>query len=168
MPWAKLLADLIVVFHAAYVSFVVFGLVAILIGAALRWEWVRNFWFRAIHLTMIGIVVLEALFGITCPLTDWEKQLRRKAGEAAYTGEFIGNWAHWLIFYDFPPWVFTLIYIVFGLSVLGAFILAPPRGPGRPRVPTPAESLEHATSQAGSSVGQAFQPDGTRSSGRKA
>ncbi len=69
MPWAKLLADLIVVFHAAYVSFVVFGLVAILIGAALRWEWVRNFWFRASHLTMIGIVVLEALFGITCPLT---------------------------------------------------------------------------------------------------
>ena len=64
MLWAEMLADLIVVFHAAYVSFVVFGLVAILIGAVLRWRWVRNFWFRVIHLTAIGIVVAEALFGI--------------------------------------------------------------------------------------------------------
>jgi Protein of Unknown function (DUF2784) len=148
MPWAKLLADLIVVFHAAYVSFVVFGLVAILIGAALHWGWVRNFWFRAIHLTMIGIVVLEALFGITCPLTDWEQQLRRKAGEVGYSGDFIGYWAHQLIFYDFPTWVFTVVYILFGAAVLGAFIVAPPRRPGRPRPSTPAESIEHATSQA--------------------
>ncbi len=147
MPWAKLLADFIVMFHAAYVSFVVFGLVAILIGVALRWGWVRNFWFRAIHLTMIGIVVLEALFGITCPLTDWESQLRLKAGEAGYAGDFIGYWAHQLIFYDAPPWVFTVIYILFGLAVLGAFVLAPPRRPGRRRALTPAESIERETIQ---------------------
>ena len=57
MLWARMLADLIVVFHAAYVSFVVFGLVAILLGVVFRWSWVRNLWFRAIHLTVIGIVV---------------------------------------------------------------------------------------------------------------
>src|SRR5262249_22320592 len=148
--WAKLFADMIVVVHAAYFSFVVFGLVAILIGVALRWGWVRNFWFRAVHLTMIGIVVLEALFGITCPLTDWEKQLRRKAGEAVYAGDFIGHWAHWFIFYHFPPWVLNVIHILFGLAVLGAFILAPPRRPGRPRVPIPMESIEHETSPASS------------------
>ncbi len=76
MPWAKLLADFIVVFHAMYFSFVVFGLVLILLGIAFRWGWVRNFWFRALHLTTIGIVVLEALVGMTCPLTDWEQRLR--------------------------------------------------------------------------------------------
>ncbi len=131
MPWPKMLADLIVVFHAAYVSFVVFGLVFILIGAALRWKWVRNFWFRAVHLTAIGIVVLEALFGITCPLTDWEKRLRIAAGEASYSGDFIGYWAHQLIFYDAPPWAFTTIYILFGTAVLLACVLVPPRRPGR-------------------------------------
>jgi hypothetical protein len=135
MPWARVLADVIVVLHAAYVSFVVFGLVLILVGAVLHWGWVRNFWFRGIHLVMIGIVVLEALFGIVCPLTHWEKQLRVKAGEAAYAGDFIGNWAHRLIFYDAPPWVFTTIYILFGLAVLAAFILAPPRRPGRAAEP---------------------------------
>ena len=99
MPWAKLLADFIVVFHATYVSFVVFGLVLILLGIAFRWGWVRNFWFRALHLAAIGIVVLEAVVGMTCPLTDWEQRLRKMAGEGDYAGDFIGHWAHRLIFY---------------------------------------------------------------------
>jgi len=131
MLWARVLADLIVVFHAFYVSFVFFGLVAILAGIVFRWEWVRNFWFRAVHLVMIGIVVGEALAGVPCPLTVWEKQLRTRAGEVSYTGDFLGYWAHRLIFYRAEPWVFTLIYAAFGLAVLTAFVLAPPRWPVR-------------------------------------
>src|SRR4051812_36629547 len=110
MLWARMLADLIVVFHMAYVSFVVFGLVAVLLGAVFRWAWVRNFWFRATHLTAIGIVVIEALIGMTCPLTDWENRLRVSAGQASYAGDFLGYWAHQLIFYRAEPWVFTMIY----------------------------------------------------------
>jgi hypothetical protein len=147
MPWARLLADLIVVFHAAYVSFVVFGLVAILVGAVFRWEWVRNFWFRALHLTAIGIVVAEALVGMTCPLTDWEKWLRQSAGQASYPGDFLGYWAHRLIFYQAEPWVFTVIYVVFGLAVLAAFVLAPPRWPGRPPGQAPPEPMTSETTR---------------------
>ncbi len=99
MLWARMLADLIVVIHAAYVSFVVFGLLAILVGAVLGWSWVRNFWFRVIHLTAIGIVVAEALAGIPCPLTVWEQRLRKTAGQTGYPGDFLGYWAHQLIFY---------------------------------------------------------------------
>ena len=134
MLWARILADLIVVFHASYVSFVLFGLILILLGVWLRWGWVRNFWFRALHLTAIGIVVAEALAGITCPLTDWENRLRRMAGQAGYPGDFLGYWAHQLIFYRAEPWVFTVLYLLFGLAVLAAFILAPPRRPGRSRI----------------------------------
>jgi hypothetical protein len=133
MPWAKLLADFIVVFHAMYASFIVFGLVLILLGIAFRWGWVRNFWFRALHLTMIGIVVLETAIGMACPLTEWEKRLRKMAGEGSYTGEFIGYWVHRLIFYDVPSWVCTVLYIGFGLAVLATFVLAPPRWPRRAR-----------------------------------
>jgi hypothetical protein len=129
MPWAKLLADLIVVLHATYFSFVVFGLLLILLGVVFRWGWVRNFWFRTLHLTAIGIVVLEALIGMNCPLTDWEDRLREMAGEAGYAGDFIGYWAHRLIFYEAKPWVFRVLHICFGLAVLAAFVLAPPRWP---------------------------------------
>ena len=90
----RILADLIVVFHACYVGFVVLGLVAILAGIVFRWSWVRNISFRVIHLAMIAIVVGEAIAGIPCPLTVWEKQLRVKAGQASYTGDFLGYWAH--------------------------------------------------------------------------
>jgi hypothetical protein len=132
MLWARLLADVIVVFHAAYVSFVVFGLVAILLGIAFRWSWVRNIWFRAIHLIAIGIVVGESLVGVPCPLTVWEAQLRKSAGQTVYAGDFLGHWAHQLIFFRADPWVFTLIYTLFGLAVLVAFFLAPPRRSRRP------------------------------------
>src|SRR5262245_21184291 len=131
MLWSRVLADLIVVFHATYVSFVVFGLAAILVGIVFRWGWFRNFWFRSIQLTAIGVVVAEALVGMTCPLTDWENQLRTAAGQASYPGDFVGYWAHRLIFYRAEPWVFTVGYVLFGLAVLAAFVLAPPRRPGR-------------------------------------
>ena len=99
MIWQRLLADLIVVVHASYFSFVVLGLVAILLGIALRWNWVRSFWFRLAHLAAIGFVVFEAAIGMVCPLTAWENQLREAAGQEGYPGDFIGYWAHQLIFY---------------------------------------------------------------------
>jgi Protein of Unknown function (DUF2784) len=127
MLWSRILADLIVIFHVAYVSFVVFGLLAILAGIVFRWGWVRNIWFRVIHLTMIAIVVGEAVAGVPCPLTIWENQFRIQAGQTNYPGDFLGYWAHRLLFYRAEPWVFTLIYALFGLAVLAAFVLAPPR-----------------------------------------
>ena len=40
------LADAVVVIHAAYIGFVILGLLAILLGVLFHWNWVRNFWFR--------------------------------------------------------------------------------------------------------------------------
>lgn len=123
----SLFADAVVFVHAAYVGFVVLGLVAILIGCVVRWQWVRNVWFRVVHLVMIGIVVVEALFGVTCPLTTWENSLRRAAGESARAESFVGRWVHDLLFFDAPPWVFTIVYCLFGAVVLATFVIAPPR-----------------------------------------
>ena len=38
---------------------------------------------------------------------------------------FPAIWLHDLIFLEFPPWVFTLGYTVFGLAVLGTLWLSP-------------------------------------------
>jgi hypothetical protein len=131
MLWERILADAIVVFHAAFVAFVVLGMVAIVLGLVLRRGWARNFWFRTLHLAAIGVVTALTLAGTMCPLTVWENQLRRQAGQQSYPGDFIGYWAHELLFFDAEPWVFTVAYTLFGLLVLGTFVLAPPRRPVR-------------------------------------
>ena len=95
MPAYRFWADVVVLVHALYVAFVVAGLVVVLVGAALRWRWIRNFWFRIVHLSMIGIVVMESLAGMVCPLTTWEAALREKAGDdALYPGSFLGRCIH--------------------------------------------------------------------------
>jgi len=53
----------------AYISYVVLGQLAILVGIVRRWQWIRNPWFRWTHLLMILVVAWEAVQGITCPLT---------------------------------------------------------------------------------------------------
>ena len=121
-----LLADLILVTHALFVAFVILGLVVILPGWYRRWGWVRNRWFRAIHLLAIGLVMAEAWLGMICPLTDWESRLRVAAGGSAYAESFIQHWLHEILFYAFPPWVFTVAYTAFGILVLIAWLLVPP------------------------------------------
>jgi hypothetical protein len=123
----RLLADLIVLFHAAYVLFVVLGLGLILVGICRGWGWVRNPVFRWTHLAMIGVVVLESWVGIMCPLTVWEQRLRELGGQESYRGDFIGNLVHELLFFEAPTWAFTSLYTVFGALVLLAFLAAPPR-----------------------------------------
>jgi len=126
-----LLADIVVVAHAAFVGIVIFGLLAILVGAGLGWGWVRSLWFRLIHLGMIALVVTESLLNVPCPLTVLEDALRRGAGESVAAGTFIGRCVHDLLFYDAPSWVFTVAYCAFGAIVVATLVLVPPRWPSR-------------------------------------
>jgi len=117
------LADGILIVHFAFVAFVVFGFLLILIGLLNRWTWIHNRYFRIMHLVAIGIVVLQAWFNQICPLTLWENELRRRAGESGYTESFIEHWLHKILFYQAEPWVFTTIYTLFGALVLAAWFL---------------------------------------------
>src|SRR6266446_8282808 len=120
-----LLANAVAVFHAAYVAFVTIGFVLIAIGIAMRWEWVRAFWFRVAHLGAIALVCAESLMGTACPLTTLEGRLRAIGGEASQSQDFIGYWVDRLIFYNFPSWVFTVGYVVFAILVMIVLVLAP-------------------------------------------
>ena len=118
-----LLADAILVVHAAFVIFVVGALPAIWIGAALGRPFAVNPWFRGLHLAAIAFVVAEALAGVICPLTLWENALR---GEVTDRG-FIQRWVHAWLFWNWPAWVFTAIYVAFGLLVALTWWRVPPR-----------------------------------------
>jgi hypothetical protein len=123
----RLGADAVLVLHVSYVAFVLVGFLLTLIGILARWNWVRNLGFRGLHLAAILFVVAESLLGIVCPLTIWESRLRELGGETAYSGDFIAQWLHDLLFIDAEPWVFTVCYTLFGLAVLATCVFAPPR-----------------------------------------
>ena len=123
----SLLADAVLVLHASFVAFVVFGLVLILAGLFRRWRWVRNPWFRALHLVAIAVVVAQAWAGVHCPLTILENRLRLSAGQAAYPDSWIAYWVGRCLFFEAEPWVFVLGYSVFGALVGVTFLIGPPR-----------------------------------------
>ena len=129
------LADAILVVHAAFVIFVVAGLPATWIGAALGRRFARNPWFRGLHLAAIAFVVAESLAGVMCPLTVWEDALRGVPGEQG----FIQRWIHAWLFWNLPGWFFTAAYTAFGLLVALTWWWIPPRrrdrGPAPPSPP---------------------------------
>jgi len=122
----SVLADLVLVTHAVFVGFVVIGFALILAGLARGWDWVRRPGFRYAHLAAIGIVVLQAWFGVECPLTTLESALRTRAGEAGYGTSFIQDWLYRLLYYQAATWVFTLVYTAFGAAVALVWWFAPP------------------------------------------
>ncbi len=123
----QLLADLVLVIHFSVAAFIVLGLLLIIIGGFKNWQWVRNPWFRYAHLIAIGFVVAQTWLGQICPLTVLENYLRTQAGEATYPGSFIAYWLGELLYYDFPMWVFVILYSVFGLLIVGCWFMVRPR-----------------------------------------
>jgi drug/metabolite transporter superfamily protein YnfA len=124
-------ADAVLLLHVLFVLFVVLGLLLIFAGRFLSWSWVRNPWFRVVHLAAVALVVLQSWLGIICPLTNWEMTLRSRAGDAVYGGSFIAHWLGELLYYQAPPWVFAVSYSLFGLLVLLSWFRVPPRPFGR-------------------------------------
>jgi hypothetical protein len=122
-----LIADLVLVLHFFIAGFIVFGLILVWIGAAFGthagWAWVRNRWFRYLHLAAIAFVAAEALLGVACPLTVWEDLLRGGARPES----FVGRWVYRLLYYDAPPWVFTALYAAWTAATLLTLRLVPPR-----------------------------------------
>jgi hypothetical protein len=78
----RLLADAVIVLHAAFVAFVVLGGLVVL-----RWPWVA--W---AHLPAAAWGALIEFSGWICPLTPLENALRARAGESNYRGGFIEHY----------------------------------------------------------------------------
>ena len=75
----RVLADIVVVVHFAFVLYVVFGGLLVL-----RWRWTA--W---VHIpALLWGVAVEAA-GWICPLTPLEMELRAAAGSSGYAGGFV-------------------------------------------------------------------------------
>ena len=117
-----MLADWVLVLHALVVLFNVGGAVFIIAGGLRGWRWTQHRGFRLSHVVLIAIVTLEALLGVTCPLTTLENALRG----IDTTQSFIGRWLAILIYWDASPWVFSVAYLAFLCLVIWAWLKWPP------------------------------------------
>jgi len=100
-----MLADLVVVFHFAFVLFVVFGGLL-----ALRWPKVAY-----VHLPVAAYGALIELVGWVCPLTPLEKQLRESAGLQGYEGGFV---EHYVLPVLYPSGLTRGVQLSLGLVVI--------------------------------------------------
>ena len=78
----RFLADLVVVVHGLFVAFV-------MLGAFLALRWRRLVW---LHVPALIWGILIEYAGWICPLTPLENSLRARAGETAYSGDFIQHY----------------------------------------------------------------------------
>jgi hypothetical protein len=116
-------ADALLVAHFLIAAFVTGGLALIWLGAAANWRWVRNPWFRYLHLAAIGIIALEGIAGVACPLTIWEDLLRGGLRPQS----FVARWVARLLYYDAPERLFTALYLAWAAATLVTLRLVPPR-----------------------------------------
>jgi len=101
----RLLADLVLVAHAAFVAFVVLGGLAVL-------RWPRLAW---VHLPVVLWGAGIEFIGGVCPLTPLENHWRRLAGEQGYGGGFI---EHYLLAALYPEGLTRGVQLALGLLVI--------------------------------------------------
>jgi Protein of Unknown function (DUF2784) len=101
----KILADALVLVHAAFIVFAVFGgLLALSHGG---WMW--------LHLPTVAWAAAVVIMGWTCPLTPLEQNLRTAAGQTVYEGDFI---EHYVLAAIYPEGLTRAIQIWLGVGVL--------------------------------------------------
>jgi len=101
----RLLADLTLAVHFAFILFVVFG-------GLLVTRWPRLAW---LHVPAAVYGALIEFVGWTCPLTPLENHFRRLGGEAGYRGGFI---EHYLLPLIYPERMTRAVGVVLGLGVV--------------------------------------------------
>jgi hypothetical protein len=101
----RILADLVAVFHLAFIIFVV-------LGALLLLRWPKMMW---VHLPAAIWGVAIEFAGWFCPLTKLENWLLRRAGEEGYIGGFM---AHYIFAVIYPSGLTRGIEVALGVVVL--------------------------------------------------
>ena len=120
------LADILLISHFLYVVGLFFPIPLIFLGSLFGWSWPRNSYFRNIHLGMVLLLVVQTIMGWTCPVTDWEESLRVAAGQPIYGSSFVAYWVERLLYHQFSPLTFAIIYFSLGLATFLLYALYPP------------------------------------------
>ena len=143
------LANVIATVHFGFVAGVLLAQLLILVGIVLRWQWIRNPWFRCLHLGAILFVAYEYYNDIKCPLTEWEEQLRAAAGEEGNDLPFMVRIMERIMFFPVAETRnLAIAAYIFAGVVAGSFLIAPPRFRRRKQTPAGSPQAPAAKPQA--------------------
>jgi hypothetical protein len=117
-------AAAVLALHLIVINFNLFGLVAIPLGGALKWRFVRWRWWRALHLASLAVVALQALAGRACILTLWQDQLSGFGSGPPLIMRTVNR----LIYWPLPVWMFAAGYAAVFVYVLALWWIVPPGG----------------------------------------
>jgi hypothetical protein len=106
----RVLADLLVLLHLAFVGFVVLG--GLLVLRRPRWA--------LLHVPVAAWGAFVELTGRICPLTPLEVRFRVMGGEAGYSGGFV---EHYLIPLLYPVGLDRVEQVWLGAAVIGVNLL---------------------------------------------
>ncbi len=101
----RILADITLLAHAAFILFVVLG------GLLVAWRP----WLAWLHVPTALWGALITLIGWTCPLTPLENHLRRLGGQAGYTDSFLEQY---LISFIYPGGIGPTGWTLLGIGVV--------------------------------------------------
>jgi hypothetical protein len=121
------LAQGVLALHVGVILFNIFGLIAVPLGAAFHWAFVRVFWWRALHIASLVVVAIQAMLGEACFLTYWQSDLLRAAGQMASEEPLIQRTIEGLIFWSLPLWLFAVGYVAVLIYAMVLWKLVPPR-----------------------------------------
>ena len=102
---ARLAADALVLLHAGFIIFAVFG--GLLVLRNPRWMW--------LHLPAAVWAATVVILGWICPLTPWEQSLRAAAGQQGYSGGFI---EHYVLAAIYPEGLTRPVQVALGAGVV--------------------------------------------------
>jgi hypothetical protein len=117
----------ILVLHFAIIAFNIAGCVLIPVGAWQHWRWVREFWWRLVHVLSLAAVAAQALAGRACFLTIWQADV----SGTPHAQPLVAGWINRLIYLPLPLWMFAVAYVVVCVYVIALWILVRPRWPRR-------------------------------------
>ena len=100
-------SEIVLLFHFCIFLFMILSFFLIPLGYQQKWEWVKNKYYRLIHIILMGVIFVETALGFMCPLTVLEHFLRNDTKINNKFTEII----HEIMYWDLSSYQFIILYL---------------------------------------------------------
>ena len=124
---AAQLAQVVLAVHLMIASFIVLGIIVIVLGGRLGWAITYIFWWRLVHLVAMGAVAVQKLMGNACFLSRWERGLLDMAGAVPHAMPAFQTLGDHVLYWNLPLAFFVWLYGALFAVVIALWFIIPPR-----------------------------------------